>query len=52
VCECAANTDCPGGADHICSPTYAYHCGCRTSAVCPGPMTCVDVAGALNYCTY
>jgi hypothetical protein len=52
VCECTANTQCPGGADHICSPTYDYHCGCRTSAVCPGPMTCVDVAGALNYCTY
>lgn len=52
VCECTANTQCPGGADHICSPTYDYHCGCRNSSVCPGPMTCVDIAGALNYCTY
>ncbi|NIR28934.1 MAG: hypothetical protein GWN84_06390, partial [Gammaproteobacteria bacterium] len=52
VCECGANTDCPGGADHICSPTYDLHCGCRNSSVCPGPMTCVDIAGALNYCTY
>lgn len=52
VCECTANTHCPGGVDHICSPTYDLHCGCRNSSVCPGPMTCVDVAGALNYCTY
>ncbi|RLB55091.1 MAG: hypothetical protein DRJ42_07280 [Deltaproteobacteria bacterium] len=52
VCECTGNAHCPGGAQHICSPTYDLHCGCRDSTVCPSPMTCVDIAGALNYCTY
>lgn len=51
VCECTGNTHCPG-AEHICSPTYDYHCGCRDSTACPTEMSCVDIPGALNYCTY
>lgn len=52
TCDCTANSQCNGGTGQVCSPTYDLTCACTSSAGCVGPQTCIDVAGARNYCTY